>query len=56
MKETIRKAFVDSIPIMAGYIFIGIGFGIIMEEKDMGIWWVIAMCVLIYSGAMQFVI
>lgn len=55
MKETIRKAFFDSIPIMAGYIFIGIGFGIIMEEKDMGIWWVIAMCVLIYSGAMQFV-
>lgn len=55
MRETIRKAFVDSIPIMAGYVFIGIGFGIIMEDKGMGIWWVLAMCILIYSGAMQFV-
>ena len=36
MRETIRKAFVDSIPIMAGYVFIGIGFGIIMEDKGMG--------------------
>ncbi|MBR0127207.1 MAG: AzlC family ABC transporter permease [Firmicutes bacterium] len=53
--EVIKKAFVDSIPIMAGYVFIGIGFGIIMVDKGMGIWWVLAACVLIYSGAMQFV-
>lgn len=51
----VKKAFTDSIPIMAGYIFIGIGFGMIMEDKGMGIWWVLAMCILIYSGAMQFV-
>ena len=54
-REVVKKAFVDSIPIMAGYIFIGIGFGIIMMDKGMGIWWVLATCVLIYSGAMQFV-
>lgn len=53
--DVIKKAFVDSIPIMAGYVFIGIGFGVIMEDKGMGIWWVLAMCILIYSGAMQFV-
>ena len=54
-KATAKKAFLDSIPIMAGYIFIGIGFGIIMEDKGMGIWWVLATCLLIYSGSMQFV-
>ena len=53
--NTVKRAFIDSIPIMAGYVFIGIGFGIIMEDKDMGIGWVLAMCLLIYSGAMQFV-
>ena len=29
-RQTVKKAFTDSIPIMAGYIFIGIGFGMIM--------------------------
>ena len=54
-RDLIGRAFRASIPVMAGYIFIGIGFGIIMIEKGFGLIWVVAMCLLIYSGAMQFV-
>ena len=52
---TAKYAFKQSIPIMAGYIMLGMGFGVLLEAKGYGVLWAIAMSVFIYAGSMQYV-
>ena len=52
---TFRYALKRSIPVMAGYIVLGIGFGMLMGAKGYGITWALAMSVFIYAGSMQYV-
>ncbi len=54
-KEVIGKAFYRSIPVMAGYIVLGIGFGILLRNAGYGVLWAFAMSTLIYAGSMQYV-
>lgn len=54
-KERIKKAFIMSVPVLTGYICLGIGFGIIMESKGFGVLWSFAMGLFIYAGSMQYV-
>ena len=51
----VRKAFLKSLPIMAGYVVLGIGFGILLRNAGYGVLWSVAMAVLIYAGSMQYV-
>lgn len=53
--EEIRKAFLSTVPVMTGYIVLGIGFGIILKTNGYGVLWALAMSVFIYAGSMQFV-
>lgn len=53
--EVIKKAFYRSIPVMAGYIVLGIGFGILLHNAGYGVIWAAAMSVFIYAGSMQYV-
>lgn len=54
-RTTIRQAFVRSIPVMAGYVVLGIGFGVLMHAAGYGLLWTLAMSLLIYAGSMQYV-
>lgn len=54
-KKTAKTAFFDTIPVMTGYLFLGIGFGIIMQQNGFGLGWAAAMSVFIYAGSMQYV-
>lgn len=51
----VKLAFVKSVPVMAGYIVLGIGFGILLHDAGYGIGWAFAMSALIYAGSMQYV-
>lgn len=53
--QTVRQAFYKSIPVMAGYIVLGIGFGILMRNAGYGVLWTAAMSGFIYAGSMQYV-
>jgi len=53
--STIRHAFYKSIPVMAGYIVLGTGFGILMSNAGYGVLWTAAMSAFIYAGSMQYV-
>ena len=53
--KTIRYAFVRSLPIMAGYIVLGLGFGVLLQSKGYGAGWALVMSGLIYAGSMQYV-
>ena len=54
-KTTAKKAFVSSLPVMAGYICLGIGFGVLLESNGYSFLWAILMSVTIYAGSMQYV-
>jgi len=55
MKQTMKQAFLKSLPVMAGYVVLGFGFGMIAQKSGYGIWWVFAMSTFIYAGSMQYV-
>ena len=56
MKKTIRFAFLHSVPVMFGYIFLGIAFGLVLQETGFGPLWALASSLLIYAGSMQFLL
>ncbi len=51
----VRKSFIKSLPVMAGYIVLGIGFGILLRNAGYGTAWSFAMSLFIYAGTMQYV-
>ena len=54
-KKLLRTAFLDTVPVMTGYVFLGFGFGILMQQNGFGVLWAGAMSLLIYAGSMQYV-
>lgn len=54
-KSTVKYAFLASIPVMAGYIVLGMGFGILLQDKGYAWWWAFLMSLTIYAGSMQYV-
>lgn len=55
MKKDIRQALVASVPVMMGYIVLGMAFGVLLQSKGYHVFYALAMSVLIYAGSMQFV-
>ena len=53
--KTVKAAFIKSLPVMAGYVILGIGFGILAWNGGYGLPWVLAMSLLVYAGSMQYV-
>ena len=54
-KKAIQTAFADTLPVMTGYLFLGFGFGILLNEKGYGVLWSLAMSLFIYAGSLQYV-
>ena len=52
---TARKAFIRSLPVMGGYLVLGMGFGILAHSAGYGLWWSLAMSMLIFAGSLQYV-
>ena len=55
MKQTIKAAFTATIPVMAGYLVLGFGFGIIMHACGFSMALAVCMSAFIYAGSMQYV-
>ena len=53
-KAAVRAAFLDTLPVMAGYVFLGFGFGILLYQSGYGVLWALAMSLFIYAGSMQY--
>lgn len=51
----IKKAFIATIPVMAGYLVLGIGFEMVLRSRGFGVLWALAMSAGIYAGSMQYV-
>lgn len=54
-KHTLKLSFLSTLPVMTGYLFLGAGFGIILQQSGYGLPWALAMSIFIYAGSMQYV-
>ena len=49
-----RAAFPYTIPVLTGYLFIGIAFGVMYQEKGYNFLWAALMSILVYAGSGQY--
>lgn len=54
MKGKFKSIFVHTIPVLAGYVFLGIAFGLLTRTKGYPIWYAVIMSIIIFSGALEF--
>ena len=54
--KELKYAFLQTIPVMLGYIFLGIAFGLMLQDAGYSFWWAFFSSVFIYAGSMQFVL
>ncbi len=54
-RKIVTQVFVQSLPVLAGYVVLGIGFGILLRNAGYGVGWALAMSLLIFAGSMQYV-
>ena len=54
-KQTFRFAFLRSLPVLAGYLVLGMGFGMLLQKSGYSFLWALLMSATIYAGAMQYV-
>lgn len=55
MSDTLKHSFKTSLPVMAGYIVLGIGFGIMMADRGFARYRAALMSLTVYAGSMQYV-
>lgn len=53
-KSALRCAFPYTIPVLTGYLFIGIAFGVMFQEKGYNFLWAILMSLVVYAGSGQY--
>ncbi|MGI6730835.1 MAG: AzlC family ABC transporter permease [Anaerovoracaceae bacterium] len=55
MKQAFKAAFPLTIPVMLGYLSIGIAFGLLFEKAGYNFIWALLTSLIVYAGAMQFI-
>ena len=55
MSRAVRQAFIDTIPVLTGYLALGFGFVIMLQASGFPVWLAPVMSITMYAGAMQYV-
>ncbi|MHC1787238.1 MAG: AzlC family ABC transporter permease [Christensenellales bacterium] len=53
--RALRSAFPRTLPVMAGYLVLGFGFGVLLASRGYAFYWGLLMSLCVYAGAMQYV-
>ena len=53
-KKALKTVFLDTVPVMTGYLFLGVSFGILLGETGYGLPWAFCMALFMYAGSAQF--
>lgn len=56
IKASAKAAFPYSAPMIAGFLFLGVSYGIYMKALGFGVWYPAAMAALIYAGSVEFIV
>ena len=51
----VRAAFPATIPVMTGYLCLGMAYGVLMKTAGFGLGWAMLLSAVCYAGSMQFV-
>lgn len=54
MLQMMKKVFPKTVPVLAGYIFLGVAYGISMKENGFGVGWSALISTVVFGGSMQF--
>jgi len=55
-KKLLKTVFLDTVPVLTGYLFLGAGFGILLSEAGYGPGWALLMSLCIYAGSGQYLL
>lgn len=55
LRKAARAALPPTMPILAGFLFLGMAYGIFMRSLGLPAWYPIVMSLLVFAGSMQFV-
>lgn len=55
MNDTLKKAFITTIPVLLGYLSIGVAFGLMIHSIGYNVLWAGIMSLTIYAGTMQYI-
>lgn len=54
-RKALKTVFLDTLPVLTGYIFLGAGFGILLaEQTDKGFLWALLMSIFMFAGSGQY--
>lgn len=53
-RNDIKRAFIVSLPVFAGYIALGFGFGVLLSVEGFSPWWALFMSVTMFGGSSQY--
>lgn len=53
--KAFTAAFREASPVMAGFIFLGLGYGIYMTGCGFSPWWPVCMAATVYAGSVEFI-
>ncbi len=52
--KTLKITFPLTLPVLAGYLMLGMAYGILMSDKGFSILWTFLMSAVVFAGALQF--
>lgn len=52
--KALKAAFPHTVPVLAGFSFLGIAYGVLMATKGYGLLWIFLMSAVAFCGSMQF--
>ena len=53
-RKALRRTFLDTVPVLTGYLFLGAGFGILLSESGYNVLWAFGMGLFILAGSGQY--
>jgi 4-azaleucine resistance transporter AzlC len=53
-RKSLKAAFPHTIPVLTGYMFLGIAFGLLLNSKGYGPGWAVLMSILAFAGSAQY--
>lgn len=56
MKKALRPAFAATVPVLCGYLFIGLAFGVMLRDAGFGAPWAFLCSLSIYAGSGQYLL
>jgi Predicted branched-chain amino acid permease (azaleucine resistance) len=54
-RNAFLAAFPNTIPVLTGFLVLGMAYGVLMQTKGYGVIWAVLMSVIAFCGSMQFV-